>query len=74
MAEIKYKRILLKVSGEGLCGPGGGLSGSEINAAILQEVTEIASDLLVISTTSGSRETTSWTALTSPCHNSSNLP
>ena len=36
MAEIKYKRMLLKVSGEGLCGPGGGLGGNEINSLAQQ--------------------------------------
>lgn len=40
MAEIKYKRILLKVSGEGLCGPSGGLNGDEINA-LAQQIHEL---------------------------------
>ena len=32
MADLKYQRILLKVSGEGLCGSGGGLGAREIDA------------------------------------------
>ena len=48
-------------------------SGIEIKVTMLQEVAEMASDLLVISTTSGSKDTISWVALTSPCHNSSKI-
>ncbi len=41
MAELKYRRILLKVSGEGLCAPGSsGLSGDEISA-LAQQIHEL---------------------------------
>lgn len=51
MAEIKYGRVLLKISGEGLCRPGGfGIDGDELNriGAELKTVHDLGCEIAVV--------------------------
>lgn len=51
MAEVKYKRVLLKISGESFCEPGGfGIHGTELQSIAdrLKQVAELGVELAVV--------------------------
>ena len=51
MAQPKYRRVLLKISGEGLCGPGNtGIDGQELSrlAKEIKQVVELGTQLAIV--------------------------